>query len=92
MEQKWAAYSFDYPLVECFIIVAYFDFLYSTSFCHYVNASDFSFFDLDLLFCTISGANEWARTFIYSFINETRTFFVTLDVSLKNCFMYEKLF
>ena len=40
------------------------------------------FSNLDLFFCTISRANEWARTFIYSFISKTRTFFVTSDLAL----------
>ena len=49
----------------------------------------------------MSRANEWVRTFIYSFIIETSTFFVTSDVALisaletmllKSAFMYEKSF
>ena len=61
------------------------------------------FFYLDLFFCAISRANERARTFAYSFIIETRTFFVNLNVALisaletcfhgkcflKSVFMYE---
>ena len=44
------------------------------------------FFDLDLFFCTISRANEWKHTFIYGFIIETRTIFVTSDVALMSSF------
>ena len=49
----------------------------------------------------MSRANEWVRTFIYSFIIETRTFFVTSDVALisaletmllKSAFMHEMFF
>ena len=54
------------------------------------------FFDLDLFFCTISWANEWKHTFIYSFTIETRTIFVTSDVALmssfEKCFYVWKVF
>ena len=46
------------------------------------NALDFAFFNLDLFFCAISRANIWVRTFIYNFVIESRTFFVTLDAAL----------
>ena len=46
------------------------------------NALNFGFFNLDLFFCAISRANIWVRTFIYNFVIEARTFFVTLDAAL----------
>ena len=48
-----------------------------------------------------SRENEWTHTFVYSFIIETRTFFVTSDVLwfqhlkhafMKNAFMYDMFF
>ena len=58
------------------------------------NSLDPAFFNLDLFFCAISRANEWARTFICSFIyTSVAALILALQkMLLKAAFIYEKFF